>query len=86
MRSELVGRRELVMRARVRGRELFIRAGVEGLVVRAGAEGLVVRAGVEGLVVRAGVEGCSSSPSSLLAEAEGLVVRVGAGISCKHIR
>jgi hypothetical protein len=76
MRSELVGRRELVMRARVRGRELFIRAGVEGLVVRAGAEGLVVRAGVEG---------CSSSFSSSLAEAEELVVRVGAGISCKHI-
>jgi hypothetical protein len=76
VRSELVGRRELVIRARVRGRELFIRAGVEGL------------------VVRAGVEGCSSSFSSLLAEAEELVVRVGAeelvvrvgaGISCKYI-
>jgi hypothetical protein len=39
IRSELIGRRELVIRARVRGRELFIRAGVEGLVIRAGVKG-----------------------------------------------
>jgi hypothetical protein len=67
MRSELVERRELVIRARVRGRELFIRAGAEGL------------------VVRAGVKGYSSSFTSLLAEAEELIIRVGASISCKYI-
>jgi hypothetical protein len=39
MRSELVGKRKLVIRARVRGRELFIRAGVEGFVGRAEVEG-----------------------------------------------
>jgi hypothetical protein len=68
MRSELVGRKELIIRARVRGRKLFIRAGVEGL------------------IMRAGVEDYSLSFSSLLAEVKKLVVRVGAGISCKHIR
>jgi hypothetical protein len=78
VRSELIERRELV-----------VRVGVEGY----SSCTLSLSAEVEGLDIRAGVEDCSSSSpsssslssssssslssSSLLAEVEGLVVRVG---------
>jgi hypothetical protein len=51
-------------------RQLLIRAGIEGLVIRAGVGG-------RELFVKVGVENYSSSASSLLAEAEGLIIRTG---------